>query len=164
MAKKKVILLLFVMLMALPFANNVFAMENSESEKSIVDTAKEAGNFNTLLAALEKADLVDTLQGDGPFTVFAPTDKAFEKLLKNLDITAEELLAREDLKKILLYHVVPGKVMSADLKDGMMVKTLADKKVKILLDPVRVNKATVVSPDIEASNGVIHVIDMVLLP
>lgn len=164
MIKKKSILLLFVMLMVLPFANSVSAMENSEGDKNIVDIAKETGKFNTLVTALEKAKLVDTLQGDGPFTVFAPTDQAFEKLLKKLDITAEELLAREDLKKILLYHVVPGKVMSGDLKDGMTVKTLVDKKVKILLNPVRVNKATVISPDIEASNGVIHVIDMVLLP
>ncbi len=153
-----------LVMMILPFSNSVFAMENSGSEKNIVDTAKGNGNFIILVAALEKANLVDTLQGDGPFTVFAPTDEAFEKLLKELDLTAEELLAREDLKEILLYHVVPGEVMSEDLKDGMMIKTLADKKVKILLDPVRVNKASVIIPDIEASNGVIHVIDMVLLP
>ncbi|WHY64351.1 fasciclin domain-containing protein [Cytobacillus firmus] len=79
-------------------------------------------------------------------------------------MTAEQLLARQDLKDILLYHVVPGKVMSADLKDGMKAKTLAEKEVTISLNPVKVNDATVVTPDIAASNGVIHVIDRVLLP
>ena len=164
MLKKKLAMILFAVMLVLSFESGVFAAENSETEKNIVDVAKEAGNFNTLIAALEKADLVDTLKGGGPFTVFAPTDEAFELLLKKLDITAEELLARDDLKEILLYHVVPGKVMSGDLKDGMKVKTLADKEVKISLDPVMVNKANVVKADIEASNGVIHVIDKVLLP
>lgn len=164
MLKKKLAMILFAVMLVLSFESGVFAAENSETEKNIVDVAKEAGNFNTLIAALEKADLVDTLKGGGPFTVFAPTDEAFELLLKKLDITAEELLARNDLKEILLYHVVPGKVMSGDLKDGMKVKTLADKEVKISLDPVRVNKANVIKADIEASNGVIHVIDKVLLP
>lgn len=164
MLKKKLAMILFAVMLVLSFESGVFAAENSETEKNIVDVAKEAGNFNTLIAALEKADLVDTLKGGGPFTVFAPTDEAFELLLKKLDITAEELLARDDLKEILLYHVVPGKVMSGDLKDGMKVKTLADKEVKISLDPVRVNKANVIKADIEASNGVIHVIDKVLLP
>ncbi|WP_428910584.1 fasciclin domain-containing protein [Niallia sp. Krafla_26] len=164
MLKKKLAMMLFAVMLVLSFESGVFAAENSETEKDIVDVAKEAGNFNTLITALEKAGLVDTLKGEGPFTVFAPTDEAFEMLLKELDITAEELLARDDLKKILLYHVVPGKVMSGDLKDGMKVKTLADEKVKISLDPVMVNKANVVKADIEASNGVIHVIDKVLLP
>ncbi|RSK25764.1 fasciclin domain-containing protein [Bacillus sp. HMF5848] len=156
------VLLIFMMIMSL--TSGVFAAEKQGSEKDIVDTAIEAGDFNTLAAALEKAGLVETLKEEGPFTVFAPTDEAFEKLLKQLDITAEELLAREDLKDILLYHVVPGKVMSNELKDGMKVKTLAKEKVTISLDPIRVNKANVVKPDIEASNGVIHVIDEVLLP
>ncbi|WP_249871629.1 fasciclin domain-containing protein [Oceanobacillus saliphilus] len=164
MLKKKLAMMMFAVMLVLSFESGVFAGENSETEKDIVDVAKEAGNFNTLIAALEKAGLVDTLKGEGPFTVFAPTDEAFEMLLKELGITAEELLARDDLKEILLYHVVPDKVMSGDLKDGMKVKTLADKKVKISLDPVMVNKANVVIADIEASNGVIHVIDKVLLP
>ncbi|WP_332631762.1 fasciclin domain-containing protein [Halalkalibacter flavus] len=99
-----------------------------------------------------------------PFTVFAPTDEAFEKLLKELNITADKLLEREDLKEILLYHVVPGTVMSDSLKDGMNVKTLAVKEVKISLDPIQVNDTNVVTPDIKASNGVIHVIDKVLVP
>jgi uncharacterized surface protein with fasciclin (FAS1) repeats len=104
------------------------------------------------------------LKGEGPFTVFAPTDEAFNKLLKDLGITADELLARQDLKDILLYHVLPGKVMSGDLKEGMQAQTLAKKNVTISLDPVQVNDANVVTPDVEASNGVIHVIDKVLLP
>lgn len=160
----KLAMMLFAVMLVLSFESGVFAAENAETEKDIVDVAKEAGSFNTLIAALEKAGLVDTLKGEGPFTVFAPTDEAFAVLLKELDITAEELLARDDLKKILLYHVVPGEVMSRDLKDGMQVKTLADKNVNISLDPVKVNNAKVVKPDIEASNGVIHVIDKVLLP
>ncbi|CQR45969.1 Immunogenic protein MPT70 precursor [Paraliobacillus sp. PM-2] len=164
MLKRKLALVLLFFMMIAPFASSVSAMENPESEKNIVDIAIEAGNFNTLIAALEKADLIDTLKEEGPFTVFAPTDEAFEKLLSDLDISAEELLARKDLKEILLYHVAPEKLLSSDLKNCMKINTLADKKAKIKLDPVRINKATVVTPDIEASNGVIHVIDSVLLP
>ncbi|GGM41016.1 hypothetical protein GCM10011351_29050 [Paraliobacillus quinghaiensis] len=164
MLKKSLAMVLFAVMLVLSFESGVFAADNTETEKDIVDVAKEAGSFNTLIAALEKADLVDTLKGKGPFTVFAPTDEAFETLLKELDITAEELLARDDLKKILLYHVVSDKMMSGDLKDGLKLKTLADEKVKIALDPVMVNKANVIKADIEASNGVIHVIDKVLLP
>ena len=104
------------------------------------------------------------MKGEGPFTVFAPTDEAFNKLLKDLGITADELLARKDLKDILLYHVLPGKVMSSDLKEGMKAQTLAKKNVTISLEPVQVNDANVITPDVEASNGVIHVIDKVLLP
>ncbi|RXT07157.1 fasciclin domain-containing protein [Ammoniphilus sp. CFH 90114] len=163
MEKRKFGLVLLMIMMVLSFSAGAFAEEQGV-KKDIVDTAIEAGNFNTLAAALKKAGLVDTLKGKGPFTVFAPTDEAFNKLLKKLDITAEELLARKDLKDILLYHVVPGKVMSGDLKDGMKVETLAKKKVKISLNPTKVNKANVIKPDIEASNGVIHVIDEVLLP
>lgn len=164
MKKKKYALVLLVLMMVMSVANGVFAQEISTSKKDIVDTAVEAGDFTTLAAALEKAGLVETLKGEGPFTVFAPTDAAFEKLLKKLDITAEELLARDDLKEILLYHVLSGKVMSSDLKEGMKAETLAKKPVKISLDPVKVNNAKVVKADIEASNGVIHVIDEVLLP
>lgn len=152
-------LVLTVMLLAVPF-NVVAAKENMD----IVDTAVAAGDFKTLVAALEKAELVDTLKGKGPYTIFAPTDEAFAKLLKQLNITAEQLLERDDLKDILLYHVVPGKVFSKDLKDGMKLKTAEGSEVKISLDPVRVNDAKVVKPDIAASNGVIHVIDKVLLP
>lgn len=151
-------------MMVISIANPGFAAGNTGNKKDIVDTAVAAGNFKILAAALEKAGLVETLKGEGPFTVFAPTDEAFNKLLKDLGITADELLARQDLKDILLYHVLSGKVMSGDLKEGMQAQTLAKKNVTISLDPVQVNDANVVTPDIEASNGVIHVIDKVLLP
>jgi uncharacterized surface protein with fasciclin (FAS1) repeats len=163
MEKKRYGLILLVFMLVMSFSFGVSA-ENTGSKKDIVDTAVEAGEFKILAAALEKAGLVETLKGEGPFTVFAPTDAAFEKLLKELGITADQLLARKDLKDILLYHVLSGKVMSSDLKDGMSVETLAKKNVTISLDPVKVNKSNVVKPDIEASNGVIHVIDAVLIP
>ncbi|MEM7461083.1 MAG: fasciclin domain-containing protein [Pseudomonadota bacterium] len=131
----------------------------------IVDTAKGAGQFNTLLAAATAAGLVDTLKGDGPLTVFAPTDDAFAALPEG---TVESLLKPENkdqLVKILTYHVVPGKVMSSDLKDGMMAKTVEGGEVKIdLADGAMVNDAKVVTADIAADNGVIHVIDKVIMP
>ncbi|MEL3971939.1 fasciclin domain-containing protein [Rossellomorea oryzaecorticis] len=165
MKKKKYLLsLMMLMLVFMSVSTGVLAQEAPQGKKDIVDTAVEAGQFKTLAAALEKAGLVETLKGEGPYTVFAPTDAAFAKLLKKLGITAEELLAREDLKQILLYHVLSGKVLSSDLKDGMKAETLAEKTVDISLDPVRVNNANVVKADIEASNGVIHVIDEVLVP
>lgn len=130
----------------------------------IVDTAVAAGSFTTLVAAVQKAGLVDELKGEGPFTVFAPTDDAFAALLKSLDVTAEELLNRSDLADILLYHVVKGNVLSTDLVDGMEVETLNGKKVKISLNPAMVNDSKISSADIKTTNGVIHVIDSVLLP
>ncbi|WP_228116238.1 fasciclin domain-containing protein [Fictibacillus phosphorivorans] len=164
MIKKIMSWFLLIFMLTLPLSSNVFASENSGSKKDIVQTATDAGDFKVLVAALQKAGLVETLKGAGPYTVFAPTDQAFGILLKDLNITAEELLNREDLKNILLYHVVPGKVLSSDLKNGIKVKTLAGKEVTISLNPVKINNATVVTPDIETSNGVIHVIDTVLLP
>ncbi len=132
----------------------------------IVDTAIAADDFNTLVAAVVEADLVDALKAEGPFTVFAPTDEAFENLLADLGITADDLLASEDLADILLYHVVAGAVFSGDLTDGMEVETLQGQTVTITIDDegVFVNDAQVVIPDIECSNGVIHAIDAVLLP
>ncbi|RVT83511.1 fasciclin domain-containing protein [Rhodobacteraceae bacterium CCMM004] len=131
----------------------------------IVDTAVDAGSFTTLAAALEAAGLVETLKGEGPFTVFAPTDEAFAALPEG---TVETLLMeenRDQLTAILTYHVVPGKVMSGDLSDGMMAATVNGAEVTIGVgDTVMVNDATVVTPDIEASNGVIHVIDSVIMP
>ena len=129
----------------------------------IVDTAAAAGSFETLLAAATAAGLVDTLKSEGPFTVFAPTDEAFAALPEG---TVEGLLADpEALSAILLYHVVPGKVMSTDLSDGMMAATANGAEVTIgTMNGVTVNDATVVQADIEASNGVIHVIDAVILP
>lgn len=132
-------------------------------EKDIVDTAVDAGSFTTLVAAVEAAGLVDTLKGDGPFTVFAPTDEAFAALPEG---TVEGLLADpEALAAILTYHVVPGKVMSTDLSDGMAAATVNGAEVIIGTEGgVTVNDASVVSADVVATNGVIHVIDTVILP
>lgn len=131
----------------------------------IVDTAVGAGSFNTLVAAVQAADLVETLKGEGPFTVFAPTDEAFAALPAG---TVEDLLKPENKDKlvsILTYHVVPGKVMSTDLSDDMMAKTVEGSEIKVDLDNgVMINDATVVQADIAADNGVIHVIDKVILP
>ncbi|MBK5926105.1 fasciclin domain-containing protein [Rhodobaculum claviforme] len=129
----------------------------------IVDTAVAAGSFTTLVAAVEAAGLVETLKGDGPFTVFAPTDEAFAALPEG---TLEALLEdTEALTAILTYHVVPGAVMSGDLTDGMEAETVNGQSVTIGVgDTVTVDGATVVQADIEASNGVIHVIDAVILP
>lgn len=139
--------------------------DNHMGEKNIVETATEAGDFTTLLAAAEAAGLVETLSSEGPFTVFAPTDAAFDALP---DGTVDELLMPENkarLTQILTYHVISGEVMSSDLSDGMEAGTVEGSAVTISLeDGVMVNDANVVSADIEASNGVIHVIDAVLIP
>ena len=130
--------------------------------KDIVDTAVAAGNFKTLVVALKTADLVNTLKGKGPFTVFAPTDEAFAKIPK-ADLDA--LLAnKEKLSAVLTYHVVPGKVMAKDVKAGD-VATVNGKTIKITTaNGVVVNMSKVTATDIDASNGVIHVIDTVLMP
>lgn len=132
----------------------------------IVDTAVAAGSFNTLVAAVQAADLVDTLKGDGPFTVFAPTDDAFAALPAG---TVEELLKPENKDKlvaILTYHVVPGKIMSGDIAGkNVTVETVQGSSVAVnATNGVKVDNATVVQADIEASNGVIHVIDAVIMP
>ena len=135
------------------------------TSKDIVDTAVEAGTFETLVAAVTAADLVETLKSDGPFTVFAPTDEAFAALPEG---TVESLLLPENkdqLIAILTYHVVPGKVMSTDLSDDMTAATVQGGEITIDLDNgVMVNDANVVTADISTSNGVIHVIDKVILP
>ncbi|HEX9172426.1 MAG TPA: fasciclin domain-containing protein [Telluria sp.] len=129
----------------------------------IVDTAKSAGSFNTLVTAVAAAGLVDTLKGPGPFTVFAPTDAAFAKIPKaKLDALLKDKAA---LTKVLTYHVVPGKVMAADVKSGAVATVEGSKlKVKVHGDKVMIDKAKVVQTDIAADNGVIHVIDTVLMP
>ena len=134
--------------------------------KDIVDTAVRAGNFKTLATALKAADLVETLKGKGPFTVFAPTDEAFAKLPKG---TVEDLLKPENKKKlagILTYHVVAGKVMAADVVKLTEATTVQGSKVSIKVSDgkVTVDAANVVKTDIGCSNGVIHVIDAVILP
>jgi uncharacterized surface protein with fasciclin (FAS1) repeats len=134
--------------------------------KDIVDTAVSAGSFKTLAKALEAAGLVQTLKGPGPFTVFAPTDEAFAKLPAG---TLEHLLKpeqRTELQRILTYHVVSGKVMAADVVKLRTAKTVSGDSVTITArdGKVQVDKANVVKTDIAASNGVIHVIDAVILP
>ena len=138
------------------------------SAKDIVDTAASAGQFKTLLAAAKAAGLVNTLKGPGPFTVFAPTDAAFAKLPKG---TVENLLKPENKSKlvaVLTYHVVGSKVVSADvvkLKNGTKVSTVNGAKITVFnKGGVRINNSKVVKADIKADNGVIHVIDRVLLP
>jgi len=130
--------------------------------KDIVDTAVAAGDFKTLAVALEKAGLIDTLKGKGPFTVFAPTDAAFAKVPKK-DLDA--LLAdKSKLASVLTYHVVPGTVMAKDVKAGK-VKTVQGSDLTLSTsDGVKVDGANVVKTDIVADNGVIHVIDSVVLP
>ncbi|MFD1510474.1 fasciclin domain-containing protein [Lacimonas salitolerans] len=133
--------------------------------KDIVDTAIEAGNFTTLVAAVEAAGLVETLKGEGPFTVFAPTDEAFAALPEG---TVEDLLKPENIDQltaILTYHVVPGKVMSTELGDDTVVKTVQGDEITVTSrGTVTVDEATVTTADIETSNGVIHVIDGVIMP
>ncbi len=138
----------------------------SKASMDIIDTAVSARSFNTLVAALEAADLVDVLRGDGPFTVFAPTDEAFAKLP---DGTVESLLLPENkakLQSILTYHVVPGRFMAADVVAMSSAKTVNGQSFMISSSGgnAMVDKATIIKTDIVASNGVIHVIDTVILP
>jgi uncharacterized surface protein with fasciclin (FAS1) repeats len=138
-----------------------------QEKKDIIATAKAAGQFNTLATALTEAELVETLQGEGPFTVFAPTDEAFKKLPSG---TVESLLQeenREQLRGILLYHVVSGKVASDKVVEMDEAETVQGSAISIKVEDGKVmlnDNAQVVKPDVEASNGLIHVIDGVLLP
>jgi transforming growth factor-beta-induced protein len=136
-----------------------------EAELNIVETAIAAGNFETLVAAVSAAGLADALSGEGPFTVFAPTDEAFAALPEG---TVEALLEdpEGDLTQILLYHVLSGQVMAADVTDGLEAETLQGSTVSFTISDgvVMINGATIIVTDIEASNGVIHVIDAVILP
>ena len=148
------------------FLSATALIASSHTKKDIVDTAVGAGSFNTLVAAVQAADLVDTLKGEGPFTVFAPTDDAFAKLPAG---TVEDLLKPENkdkLKAVLTYHVVSGKYMAKDVATMKMADTVNGQSVMISMDAgtVMVDKAKVVQADVECSNGVIHVIDTVILP
>ena len=128
----------------------------------IVDTAVSAGNFNTLVAAVKQADLVSTLKGSGPFTVFAPTDEAFAKIPKDqLDALLKD---KAKLTKVLTYHVVPAKVMASDVKAGKVPTVQGGSLTVSTQGGVSVDQAKVLKTDITASNGVIHVIDRVLMP
>ena len=150
------------------FAFLVLAAPAFAAEKDIVDTAVGAGSFKTLVAAVKAAGLVDTLKGDGPFTVLAPTDEAFAKLPAG---TVESLLKPENKAKlaaILTYHVIPGKAMAADVVklDGQSVKSVQGGTIKVSVNggTVKINDAKVIKTNIVCSNGVIHVIDTVILP
>jgi len=151
--------------MVAPFAMAAHHEEKS-AKKDIVDTAVSAGAFTTLVAAVKAAGLVETLKGEGPFTVFAPTDEAFAALPEG---TVEDLLKPENkdqLVAVLTYHVVPGKVMSGDLPKSLKAETVQGQKVRIKSgdEGVTVDDAKVIQADVEATNGVIHVIDKVILP
>ncbi|WP_298813832.1 fasciclin domain-containing protein [uncultured Roseibium sp.] len=152
--------LVFALLLVLPLS------AANAGQKDIVDTAVDAGSFGTLVAAVQAAGLVDTLKGEGPFTVFAPTDEAFAKLPEG---TVETLLKPENkdqLVAILTYHVVPGKVMSSDIAGkNAEVASVEGSEISVdATDGVKVDNANVVTADIETSNGVIHVIDTVIMP
>ncbi len=150
------LLLSLVLLMGIP----TFA-----ADQDIVEIAVGNSDFSILVAALQKADLVSALQADGPFTVFAPTNTAFEKLLASLNISADDLLNHPQLKEVLLYHVVSGQVLSSDLQNGMMPATLTGETIKVdLTNSVKINESGVTTADVLATNGVIHIIDTVLVP
>jgi uncharacterized surface protein with fasciclin (FAS1) repeats len=153
----------FVTAIALLFSTSVMA---GDMKKDIVDTAVSTGTFTTLVAAVQAAGLVDTLKGEGPFTVFAPTDDAFAALPEG---TVEDLLKPENkdqLSAILTYHVIPAKVMAGDIS-GKETTAASVQGAELSInatDGVKINDATVISADVDTSNGVIHVIDKVLLP
>lgn len=158
---KKLAIALFSVALLAPFA-----VPAAAAEKDIVDTAVGAEGFNTLVAAVKAAGLVETLKGDGPFTVFAPTDAAFAKLPEG---TVQNLLKPENKKKLvalLTYHVVPGKVTAKDVAKLSAAKTVQGSEAKISVSEggVKIDGANVIKTDILCSNGVIHVIDAVILP
>ena len=165
-AKRAGVLALCTLGLVTAAANAGHHEKDEMATADIVDTAVNAGKFNTLAAALTAAGLVDTLKGDGPFTVFAPTDAAFAKLPEG---TVENLLKpenREQLVSILTYHVVAGKVYAADVVKLTSATTVngSDVTIKVADNVVSIDNASVVMTDIEASNGIIHVIDSVILP
>jgi len=162
---KKFITTLSILVASFTFMSSANA-DHHGMKKDIVEVASESGSFNTLVAAVKAAGLVETLQGEGPFTVFAPTDEAFAKLPEG---TVEMLLKPENKDKlvsILTYHVVAGKVMAADVMKVDSATTVQGQKVmvKVVGDKVMIDDAHVVSADVKASNGVIHAIDSVLMP
>ena len=163
---RKIILTLMVVfaVASLAFAGGNRSKEMEPVSKSIVEIAVEDGRFSTLVAALQAADLVGTLEGEGPFTVFAPTDEAFATLPE--DMLNAILTDPERLASVLKYHIVSGKVMASDMADLESVTTVQGEEIKINVtdEGVFVNNVTVIKTDIETSNGVIHVIDSVLIP
>ena len=170
--KNTMIKLLSTFVMALFLSVTLLANDEVEkplkekADKDIVDLAASTDFLSTLVAAVKAGDLVDVLKGDGPFTVFAPTNEAFAKLPAG---TVEDLLKPENKAKlieVLTYHVVAGKIMSTDLKDGQKAKTVQGQEITVSLKDGKamINNATVTTADIEATNGIVHVIDTVILP
>ncbi len=144
--------------------SNFEAKESKTTSSTVVDIAVSNPDFSILVEAVTKADLAGALSADGPFTVFAPTNEAFEKLFKQLGVSGIKDLTAEQLTPILTYHVVSGKVMSTDLSNTS-VATLNGKKIKVdITDGVKINDSHVVKADISGTNGVVHVIDEVLIP
>jgi uncharacterized surface protein with fasciclin (FAS1) repeats len=157
---------IFILLLSVPALALAGNYTHSKASKDIVETASSAGSFSTLVKALQAADLVETLKGSGPFTVFAPTDEAFANLPEG---TVDDLLKpenKEKLQAVLTYHVVPGKVMAEDAVNLTSAKTVNGKDFKITKsgDDLMIDNAKVIKTDIIASNGIIHVIDQVIIP
>lgn len=166
MKKLGIVTMLMMLVIASSFVPKTRSIHETEVDADIVELAMSQDFLSTLVAAVKAGDLVETLKGDGPFTVFAPTNDAFAKLPAG---TVENLLKPENkaqLVKILTYHVVPGKVMAADLKNGQMPKTVEGSSIKVTLmdGKAMINNATVTKADVEAENGVVHVIDTVIMP
>ena len=159
-------MMLVMLVVASSFTPKTSSIHETKIDADIVDLAASQDMLSTLVAAVKAAGLVETLKGEGPFTVFAPTNEAFAKLPAG---TVEDLLKPENkakLAKILSYHVVAGKVMSTDLKNGQMAKTVegSDVKVSIMNGKVMINNANVIKADVMADNGVVHIIDTVIMP
>jgi len=158
--------MLTMMIIASSFTIKTNPVHETKIDADIVELAASQDMLSTLVAAVKAAGLVATLKGDGPFTVFAPTNEAFAKLPKG---TVEDLLKPENkakLAKILSYHVISGKVMSKDLKNGQMAKTVEGSEVKVTMmnGKVMINNANVIKADVMADNGVVHIIDTVIMP
>lgn len=157
--------LLLASFFVLAFTSQTDKKGSTDHHNKIVSIAQDTDQLSTLVSAVKAAGLVETLNGDGPFTVFAPTNEAFANLP---DGSLDMLLKEENqskLQSILTYHVVSGKIMSSDLKDGQMVETVQGNQIKVSLgEGVMINGANVVKADVEASNGVVHIIDAVIMP
>jgi len=160
---KQIFATMFVILLVMSITLQLNA-KDSNSSSTVVEIAASNPDFSTLVEAVKKANLVDALSANGPFTVFAPTNEAFDKLFKKLGVSGIKDLSAEQLTPVLTYHVVSGEVMSTDLSTTW-VATLNGKKIKIdLSNGVHVNDSQVIKADIKGKNGVIHVIDKVLIP
>ncbi len=165
MKLSRTLALMLVAVVLVAFTQNSVTEQKIDHHNKIVSIAQDTDQLSTLVTAVKAANLVETLNGEGPFTVFAPTNQAFSNLP---DGTLDMLLKEENkgqLQSILTYHVVSGKIMASDLKDGQMVETVQGNKIKVSLsDGAMINGAKVVKADVEASNGVVHIIDAVVMP